>query len=407
MKRQPVLYTLDASGQEVHDEGTRLREAGPASMVALPGDVVAWAVTSLDGLRELLTDPRVSKDPRQHWPRWINREITPEWPLFTWVAVQNMLTAYGADHKRLRSLSAKAFTARNVAAQRPRIEKITAGLLDALAAHPAGEVVDLREAFAYPLPIEVISQLFGVPDAMRAMLRKVVDGLFDTSLSAEEARANQARLYPLLSELIGIKRESPADDMTSALIAARDDKDNSRLSEAELADTLVLMLSAGHETTVNLLDQAVAALLTHPDQLELVRGGKSSWDDVIEETLRWQAPIPFVPLRFAVEDLDFRGVVIHKGDAIIGAYDAANRSPEKNGENADEFDVTRGNKEYITFGYGVHHCLGAPLAKLEARISLSALFERFPNMSLAIPPTELSPVGSFVSNGHRTLPVLL
>jgi cytochrome P450 len=407
MTRLPVPYTLDATGQDVHSEGTRLREAGPASLVVLPGEVVAWAVTSLSGLQELLIDPRVSKDPRQHWPRWINCEITPEWPLFTWVAVQNMLTAYGADHKRLRSLSAKAFTARNIAAQRPRIEKITADLLDALAARPGGEALDLREGFAFPLPIEVISQLFGVPDTMRAMLRKVVDGLFDTSLSAEEATANQAQLYPLLHELIGIKRESPADDMTSALIAVRDDEDNSRLSEAELADTLVLMLSAGHETTVNLLDQAIAALLTHLDQLELVRSGKNSWDDVIEETLRWQAPIPFVPLRFAVEDIDFHGVVIRQGDAIIGAYDAANRSPETNGENAHEFDITRRNKNYITFGYGVHYCLGAPLAKLEARIALPALFERFPNMSLAIPPTELRPVGSFVSNGHRTLPVLL
>ena len=200
MKTRPVPYTLDATGQDVHSEGTRLREAGPASLVALPGDVVAWAVTSLSGLQELLTDPRVSKDPRQHWPRWINREITPEWPLFTWVAVQNMLTAYGADHKRLRSLSATAFTARNIATQRPRIEKITADLLDALAAHPGGEAVDLREGFAFPLPIEVISQLFGVPDTMRAMLRNVVDGLFDTSLSAEEAKANQAQLYPLLHE---------------------------------------------------------------------------------------------------------------------------------------------------------------------------------------------------------------
>jgi cytochrome P450 len=369
--------------------------------------VVAWAVTSLSGLRELLTDSRISKDPRQHWPQWINCEITPEWPLFTWVAVQNMLTAYGADHKRLRSLSAKAFTARNIAAQRPRIEKITADLVNALAAHPAGEAVDLRESFAFPLPIEVISQLFGVPDTMRAMLRKVVDGLFDTSLPAGEAQANQARLYPLLNELIGIKREAPADDMTSALIAARDDDANSRLSEAELADTLVLMLSAGHETTVNLLDQAIAALLTHPGQLDLVRSGENSWDDVIEEALRWQAPIPFVPLRFAVEDIDFHGVIIRKGDAIIGAYDAANRSPEANGQNADEFDITRRNKDYVTFGYGVHYCLGAPLAKLEARIALPALFERFPNMSLAIPPAELRPVGSFVSNGHRTLPVLL
>jgi cytochrome P450 len=376
--------------------------------------VVAWAVTSQDLLRELLTDSRVSKDPRQHWPRWINGEITPEWPLFTWVAVQNMFTAYGNEHRRLRSLIAKAFTARRTEAQRPRIEQITTDLLDALAARPRGEVVDLREEFAYPLPIEVICQLFGVPDAMRPGLRRVVDGIFDTTATPEQARALQEELYAILHELVATKRQSPGDDLASGLITARDE-DGSSLTEAELVDTFILMLGAGHETTVNLLDHAITALLTHPDQLDLVRSGRNSWDDVIDETLRWQAPVANLPLRYAAEDIELDGqgsesperTVIRKGDAILASYAAAGREPARHGEDADRFDITRTIKDHLAFGHGVHYCLGAPLARLEVGIALPALFDRFPDLALAVPPNELEQVESFISNGHRSMPVTL
>lgn len=369
--------------------------------------MVAWAVTGYDRLREVLADPRVSKDPRQHWPRFINGEITPEWPLFTWVAVQNMFTAYGSDHKRLRTIISKAFTVRRTTGQQPRIERITTDLLDQLAALPAGETVDLRESFAYPLPIEVICQLFGVPDASRPRLRQVVEMVFNTSATPEEAMANGQELYAILHELVALKRQSPDDDdLTAGLIAAHDE-DGSRLAEAELVDTLLLMISAGHETTVNLLDQAITALLTHPDQLALVRTGQQPWEDVIEETLRWQAPVANLPLRYAVEDIDIDGVVIPKGDAILAAYGAAGRDSAVHGEDADRFDITRTNKDHLSFGHGVHFCVGAPLARLEVGIALPALFKRFPDLSLAVAPSELDPVSSFIANGHRRLPVHL
>ncbi|WP_225849569.1 cytochrome P450 [Streptomyces sp. HPF1205] len=369
--------------------------------------MVAWAVSDPGLLRKLLTDPRVSKDPRQHWAAWANGEITPDWPLFTWVAVTNMFTAYGGDHRRLRKLVAPAFSARRIEALRPRIEAMAAELLDGLAASPAGEAVDLREEYCYPIPIQVICELFGVHDEdTRAELRELVDNIFNTAITPEEAAATFARVHALLVGLVELKRRSPGDDMTTELIAAREE-DGSRLSEQELVDTLLLMISAGHETTVNLLDNAVHALLTHPDQLDLVRAGKASWNDVIEETLRVEAPVASLPLRYAVEDIESDGVRIAKGEAILAAYAAAGRHPGFHGEDADRFDVLRVNKEHLAFGHGVHFCLGAPLARMEAAIALPALFARFPGLALAAPAEGLRPVESFISNGHRGLPVRL
>ena len=398
---------IDPAGRDIHGEGARLRERGPATLVDLPGQVPAWAVSDPTLLRELLADPRVSKDPRQHWAAWANGEITAEWPLFTWVAVSNMFTAYGGEHRRLRKLVSGAFTARRTEALRPRIQQIATELLDGLAALPPGETVDLREEYCYPIPIQVICELFGVSDPdTRRELRRLVDGVFNTAATPEEAAATFQQIHTVLSDLVALKQRSPGDDMTSGLIAVQEE-DGSRLSPEELVDTLILMISAGHETTVNLLDNAVHAMLTHRDQLALVTSGKAGWNDVIEETLRAEAPVANLPLRYAVEDIEAHGVRIPKGDAILAAYAAAGRSPAVHGADADRFDITRELKEHVAFGHGAHFCLGAPLARLEAEIALPALFTRFPDLALAVPADELLPVESFISNGHRSLPVHL
>jgi 2-hydroxy-5-methyl-1-naphthoate 7-hydroxylase len=398
------MYTLDPTGRDIHAEAAALRALGPVTRVDLLGGVTAWAISDLDLLRRLLADPRVSKDGHRHWPALIDGEVTEDWPLYLWVSVHNMFTAHGDDHRRLRSLVSKAFTARRAEELRPRVESIAADLVDRLAAGP--DVVDLRAEFAYPLPIEVICRLFGVPDDARPGLRRTVDGVFDTTLTGEEAAENQRELYRILNDLVAVKRDAPGDDLTSGLIAAREE-DGARLREDELVDTLVLMIAAGHETTVNLLDHAVTALLTHPGQLALVRSGERTWGDVIEESLRWQAPVANLPLRYAVEDLEVAGTTIRRGEAILAAYAAAGRDPAYHGDTADRFDITRADKTHLAFGHGVHYCLGAPLARIEAEVALPALFGRFPDLALAVPEAELEPVHSFISNGHVTLPVRL
>ncbi|MFB7293999.1 cytochrome P450 family protein [Actinacidiphila glaucinigra] len=367
-----------------------------------------WSVSSFWLLKKLLNDPRVSKDSYQHWPAFINGEIAQDWPMYLWVSVRNMFIAYGENHMRLRKLVAKAFTPRRTAAMRPRIEEITRELLNALAATPVGEPLDLRASFAQPLPIKVICDLFGVPDTMRDELRYTVDSIFNSAATAEEVAATRTTVHRLFTELVATKRAEPGDDMTSDLIAARNE-DGSVLSEEELLGTLLLSLSAGTETTVNLLDNAITALLTHPEQLELVRAGKATWDDVIDETLRWQAPVPYLPLRYAVEDIKLDdGITIRKGEAILAGYAAAGRDPEVHGKAADQFDITRPTRrDHMAFGYGAHYCLGVSLARLEAAVALPALFERYSGLKLAVPGKALQPVGSMLANGHRTVPALL
>ncbi|MFV2194662.1 cytochrome P450 family protein [Nocardiopsis sp. LOL_012] len=402
--RCPVV--IDPTGEDIHGELGRIRAQGPVTRVELPGGVAAWSITGYESVREALSDRRFSKDPRKHWPAYAADELGPDFPLISWVEMDNMTTAHGSDHSRLRRLVAQAFTPRMVEAMRPRVEEVAGQLLDELEKTPPGESVDLKARFAHPLPAQVICDLFGVPEEARPAILRGLELDVDTTLSPEEAAANVEQWQRDIQAFVEAKRRSPGDDLTSGLIEAQE-AGHGRLTDSEIVGTLNLMLGVGTEPVQNLICNATRALLTDPEQLAHLKEGRVDWNEVLEETLRTEAPVAHLPFRFPVEDVEIGGVTIPRGEPVLIGFASAGRDPVLHGEDADRFDALRADKEHLAFGYGVYRCIGTPLARLEAQIALSALFDRFPDLSLAVSPNELRPQSTFIMNGNDELPVCL
>lgn len=400
-------YVLDPRGADPHPVNERLRERGAAVPVVLPGGVDGFVVTGHEELREFLGNPEVAKN-ACHFAALRRGEIPEGWPLRTFATVPGMTTADGADHRRLRSLVTRAFTPRRVEALRPRVAQLAGELLDDLAeaAREGDGTADLRRHFAFPLPMSVICEMLGIGPEPRLRLHRLSNRIVSTDTSPAEAVAANREITAVLAQVAAERRAAPGDDLTSALIAARED-DGDRLSEEELIGTLLLLIVAGHETTLNLITNAVRALCAHRDQLELVRSGRAGWEDVVEETLRHDSPVSYFPFRYPVRDLEVDGTLIPAGAPVLAGYSAAGRDPRAHGEDADRFDVTRPPSRHLSFGHGAHYCLGAPLARMEAATALEALFTRFPGLDLARPDGELPRHRSLVGNSVQVLPVRL
>ncbi|MFD4370970.1 cytochrome P450 [Streptomyces sp. NPDC058486] len=408
----PEPYRLDPAGVCPHAVNARLRARGAVAPVLLPGDIEGMVVLGHDALRDFLADPDVAKGP-QHFTALAEGRIPEGWPLRTFATVPGMTTADGADHRRLRALVSSAFTARRVEELRPRVEALTRGLLDGLekAADEGGGrgdgVVDLRRHYALPLPLGVIGELFGVDPAHHDRLHHLSSLVVATDTEPAQAVAANRELVELLGAIAAAKAAAPGDDLTSALIAARDEGGD-RLSQQELIGTLLLMIIAGHETTLNLVTNAVRALCAHREQLALVLEGRATWADVVEETLRWDSPVSYFPFRYPTRDLTVGGTLIPRGTPVLAGYSAAGRDTDAHGPDADRFDLARTvTAKHLSLGHGPHYCLGAPLARMEAAVALEALFTRFPGLDVAVPEDGLTRHSGFVGNSVRALPVRL
>ncbi|MFH8798801.1 cytochrome P450 [Streptomyces sp. NPDC017936] len=381
----------DGFRRDPHPVYARLRERGPVHRVRPPGADGAyetWLVVGYEEARAALADPRLVKDGERIGAAFLDEQLIGK----------HLLVTDPPQHTRLRALVTRAFTARRVEELRPRVRRITDDLLDAML--PRGRA-DLVESLAYPLPITVICELLGVPEIDRAAFREMSTEVVAPT-GADSGYEAFVRLGAYLTELIEDKRCSgPGGDLLGDLIRTTAE-DGDRLSAEELRGMAFLLLVAGHETTVHLITNAVHALLTHPDQLAALRADPDLLDGVVEETLRWEGPVENATYRFAVEPLEIAGVTIGKGDPVLIGLASADRDARRYGD-ADRYDVRRDPRGHLAFGHGVHYCLGAPLARLEARVALGSLLERAPALAPDGPPGEWLP--GMLMRGLRSLPV--
>ncbi|MBV8541416.1 MAG: cytochrome P450 [Pseudonocardiales bacterium] len=386
-------FTL-TDGPRRHARYAELAASGAVHHIALPSGTPAWLITGYDEARQALHDPRLVKTPVMPSRGLSSPEI---------FAARNhhMLNSNPPDHTRLRRLVAAAFTRRRIEQLAPRIQRITDELLDTMA---TAARTDLIDSFAYPLPITVIRELLGVPAERRTEFHHW-SAVLVTSLASPAALAAAATaMVSYLRELVAAKRAAPADDLLSALVAVRDGQD--LLSEDELTSMVFLILVAGHETTVNLIGNGVHALLTHPEQLALLRARPDRLPDAVEELLRFDGPVQVATFRVTAEPVDIGGVTIPAGEIVIPGLLAANRDPARTAR-PDALDITRADNQHLAFGHGIHHCLGAPLARLEGRIALGTLLARFPRLRLAVPTEQLAWRPGLIMNGLDALPVIL
>jgi cytochrome P450 len=336
-------------------------------------------------------DDRLSKDPRTMLGDAANGAA----------ALANMLESDPPQHTRLRKLVTREFTPRRVEALRPRVQRMTDALIDTMLSAPDGRA-DLVKAVAFPLPMAVICELLGVPARDAEQFHAWSSELMAPSRPGSEGDALRSiALY--LTELVEEKRVGPDDDLLSALIQITDE-DGDRLSRDELLGVAFVLLIAGHETTLNQFANGVRALLEYPDQLAALCADMSLVDGAVEEMLRFDGPLKSATDRFTREPVEIGGTLIPARQHVLVALAGADRDPEKFPV-PNRFDIRRDARGHVAFGHGIHHCLGAPLARMELQIAVRTLLERCPGLQLDGDPDELAWIGGMLMRGTRTLPV--
>lgn len=341
-----------------------------------------WVVTRYQDAKTVLNHPGVRRDGKQAaelYSKRTGKQRTSVGASLT----EHMLNADPPDHGRMRALVRKAFTSRQVENLQPYIERHVATLLDGIAAK---QTADLMADFAVPLTIAVICELLGVPESEREHVR----GSWEQqaallSPAAAEALANQQAEY--LRGLLAAKREKPGDDVYSNLVKAAAES-SEKLSDAELVGMAHLLLMSGFETTMNMIGNAVVTLLAHPEHAAQLRANPAMLPSALEELVRYDSPVRASMLRFTVEDVVLGDVTIPAGEYVLVSNLTANHDSERFAQ-PDKLDFSRDTEGHLGYGFGIHYCVGAPLARLEARIAIGSLLARFPKLALAVPPSEL------------------
>ncbi|WP_326597149.1 cytochrome P450 family protein [Streptomyces sp. NBC_01803] len=381
-----------------------LRENAPVHRAVLPSGVAAWLVTRYADARRALADPRLSKNPGRHSAadHASGRVGIPGERGAN--VMTHLLNIDPPDHTRLRRLVSTAFTPRRVAEFEPRVRELSERLVDGFAGAGSADLID---EFAFPLPIYAICDLLGVPPEDQDDFRRWAGMMLHTAGKRGGVGRAVRRMRTYLGELIHRKRGELGDDLISGLIRASDHGE--QLTEDEAASMAFILLFAGFETTVNLIGNGTLALLRNPAELARLRGAVAAGDEAlmasaVEELLRFDGPVELATWRFASEPLTLGGQRVERGDPVLVVLAAADRDPARFAA-PDALDLGRPDNPHLGYGHGIHYCLGAPLARLEARTALATLLRRLPDVRLAAEPADLRWRGGLIMRGLRSLPV--
>ena len=374
----------------------RLRKEQPVIQVTTPDGNLAWLITRYEDALNAFRDKRLSKDIANlgEKPPWVPKYFEP--------LARNMLDLDDPDHARLRTLVHKAFTPKLIETLRTSIENITEELIES--AKRRGRM-DLIAEFALPLPVAVISQMLGIPkreqDKFHRWSKTIVSSQ-SSKVGALKAIPSVISFLRYIRRLVRLRQMHPENDLTTAMIQAEEAGD--RMNTDEMLAMIFLLLIAGHETTVNLIGNGMLALFAHPEQMEKLRADSSLVTSAVEEILRFDSPVEMATERYTKEKIEISGVAIPAGARVYVVIASANRD-EQQFERAEQFDITRSNNRHLSFGIGTHYCLGAPLARMEGQIAITALLKHMGKLRLRVPYSEIRWRPGLVLRGIKALPV--